>query len=502
MTTPYFESAEEAASGLRLALLLAASAETAVPRAAAKLSDLAVETMLGGRLYNRMRLPEPKGGQVLWICGPHGALEHLRWAVAVAEHAAGYGRSSYLLDASTQRPLESLAAGRGLDLPEAVQDRIESLGLGSAAGWTSDLAGVRIVLPTGEPPAGGIPPEPARWTLIVSRALPDAGSQPSAALCSGVDGIIFVAAIRDHSREELVQAVAMLRALDVPLLGFIALGPVSKPRLTPLERWDRIDPWALADSKKEAPTPAAPAPVSPLLPVSSPLPLSPPQPVSPPQPLLAPPPAEPVVARGIEPEMAPISLGTWGAPREPRRVGRWILPAAFLSLAIAGTVYLRWWAPRSAEEPPETAVLPARGIMADTTSGEISPALPDSTGSEGLLWDSIVGNLGGAAPESVSVNGLMESGWPDTFVVHVNSFNHETFAGREAARLRVLGLPARVVSIELPMRGRWYRVIVGAYPDSAAALNEAALLTERQLVSFAQILDRGGRGNPRKSAPQ
>jgi hypothetical protein len=540
MSAIYFEAADRAAETLGLPLLLAASAQTAVPRAAAKLSDRAVETITGGRLYSRLHLPEVLGGQVLWVCGPFGSQEYLPWAVAVAEHAAGSGRPSFLLDASRERPLESLTAGKGLDLPQAVQERIEAIGMGPAAGWASDLAGVRIVLPVRAPTAGPAPPDPGRWSLIVSRAVPEAGGSVPPSLASGIDGIVLVAAIRDHTEDELSEIVKMLRSVGAPLLGLVALGPVPRPQMTPLERWNRVDPWALGDPKEKQgsatrpgspgisatsetstasetpgasrPSGAAEASGAVEAPGAAEAPGGSGTPVAGDLPAARPP--DGTVAGAIEPESRPISLGNWGQPRRKSRTALiWIL----VLVVIAGVVGIGgvrgWWkrlmpaalrTERSQETAPESTQESGRiptPVAMDSTGG-IAPAGADTMGSIGAPPDSGMAATDFGSPDSVAATQGNAASWPDTFVVHVNSFNHRSFADREAERLRGLDLDVHVVEVELEKRGRWYRVVVGAFPDSGGASTEAALLRERHLVSFAQILGRGGRGNPGKSSPQ
>ncbi len=488
MTTPYFESPEEAAAALGIPLLIAASAESAVPRAASKLSDLAVETMLGGRLYNRLQIPDMRGGQVVWVCAPYGSQEYIAWAIAIAEHAAGFGRSAFLLDAGVERRLGSLIAGRGLELPDVVQDRIEVLGLGPAVGWASDLAGVRIVLPSGEAPAGSIPPNPVRWTLVVARSMPDPSGDVPSALASGIDGIVLVAAIRDHMRDELIGFGNALRSLNVPLLGLVALGPVPRPKQTPLERWNRVDVRIGAGPEEEgAASPQTPPVVEPSKGVEPP--------------------------KGVEPEAEPIALGLpWQGPRRSR-TWLWILLIVGLAGTMAGTGYLRgWWGgPATLPVEPTPSGLPIV-TPADSSAGMRTNMAPDTTAVLSAPADSGAGVPAGAdssagagaipTSDSTGVSSIVTSGWPDSFVVHVNSFNHITFAEREVERLRGHGLTGSVVAVELPNRGRWYRVVVGYFPDSAQAEAEATLLRARQLVSFAQVLGKAGRGNPKRATLQ
>jgi hypothetical protein len=76
----------------------------------------------------------------------------------------------------------------------------------------------------------------------------------------------------------------------------------------------------------------------------------------------------------------------------------------------------------------------------------------------------------------------------------VSSFRRESDAMQEVERLRGNGIEARIVPIILEGRGRWLRIVVGGYADSLAAVAEARRLRGAGLVSFSQVLGRGGRG--------
>jgi DedD protein len=55
------------------------------------------------------------------------------------------------------------------------------------------------------------------------------------------------------------------------------------------------------------------------------------------------------------------------------------------------------------------------------------------------------------------------------FAVQVGSYNEVGQANERAEKLRAAGYDPRVVSVELPKRGTWYRVMVGSFNDRAEA---------------------------------
>ena len=82
-------------------------------------------------------------------------------------------------------------------------------------------------------------------------------------------------------------------------------------------------------------------------------------------------------------------------------------------------------------------------------------------------------------------------------IIHVSSYQQQPQAAAEVQRLRGLGIDARSTSVVLPARGMWYRVVVGAFPDSMTAWREATRLREIGYIAFAQILRSEGRQGTR-----
>ncbi|HKQ53316.1 MAG TPA: SPOR domain-containing protein [Pyrinomonadaceae bacterium] len=70
------------------------------------------------------------------------------------------------------------------------------------------------------------------------------------------------------------------------------------------------------------------------------------------------------------------------------------------------------------------------------------------------------------APQPVETQPSTAAG---RFAVQVGSYNEVGQANERAEKLRAAGYDPRVVSVELPKRGTWYRVMVGSFSDRAEA---------------------------------
>ena len=60
------------------------------------------------------------------------------------------------------------------------------------------------------------------------------------------------------------------------------------------------------------------------------------------------------------------------------------------------------------------------------------------------------------------------------YSLHLGSFRSANAAEIQAAELRAKGLNARVITVSLPQKGVWYRVVFGAYATYAAARDAVA----------------------------
>lgn len=74
------------------------------------------------------------------------------------------------------------------------------------------------------------------------------------------------------------------------------------------------------------------------------------------------------------------------------------------------------------------------------------------------------------------------------YALHLMSFQDQARADRAAAKLAAKGVTARVAPVDLGEKGRWYRVLVGDYPDRARAeAGGAALKKAGNLDSYRVI---------------
>lgn len=516
MSSRYFESPEEASAALGLPLLIASSAGAAVPRTATRLSAMASPAVVGARLFHRARRPGAPNGQTLWITSPAGTLEYLGWAVAIAEHEAGAGRTAFLCDPDPGSPLAPLVAGNGLPVPKSVASLLEGIGIDQAAIWPTDMQGVRLVRAATAPrvPAG---PDPPRWTLVLGWAVPEE-DDGLARLARVVDLTVYAVSIRDHTIEELSAELHRMRALGLDPIGMVAMGPPLTREASPVERWESVRQAAFP---AEAPAePRSEAPVG--------------------APVVAP--AARVEAGTIpRPDATEVGFGTDAVPlvaawtvKRRRRPLVWILPLAVM-IAAAGVAFYRSGrtgrpttdgvrpAPRetlrATVPPPAPASIPAAppdtasiaGWMPDTSravtgdAGTGNAAMGDSTIGDSTVDLPIEPGVGAAVAASPASRGApppeaqvepRSGAWPDTFVVHISSWQHRSHAEHEIRRVRDLGYPTHIVRVEIPGKGRWYRVVLGSFPDSFSAMIVADALREDGSVDFAQVIGSGGRGAP------
>jgi hypothetical protein len=87
-------------------------------------------------------------------------------------------------------------------------------------------------------------------------------------------------------------------------------------------------------------------------------------------------------------------------------------------------------------------------------------------------------------------------GWRDTFVVHLSSFGRHKDAEAEVARLRSRGIDASYVTVQIPGKGRWYRVFTGRFPTFAEAESLAYHLRETRGFGLMHVVPQSGRGQP------
>ena len=74
-----------------------------------------------------------------------------------------------------------------------------------------------------------------------------------------------------------------------------------------------------------------------------------------------------------------------------------------------------------------------------------------------------------------------------TYAVHVSSVKSESGANQESAVLAAAGWPAFVRAVDLPDKGRWYRVYVGPYADREAARGAEAQVRASGQHEYTQV---------------
>ncbi|HYH84813.1 MAG TPA: SPOR domain-containing protein [Pyrinomonadaceae bacterium] len=101
-----------------------------------------------------------------------------------------------------------------------------------------------------------------------------------------------------------------------------------------------------------------------------------------------------------------------------------------------------------------------------------------------------------AVPEEPSVAGASNkqanasSDSEPKFTVQVSSHSDESGANEQVSRVRAAGFDAWTVAVELPGRGKWYRVQSGSFDDRAGASKEAALLRAKGVAPAGIVVPR------------
>lgn len=147
------------------------------------------------------------------------------------------------------------------------------------------------------------------------------------------------------------------------------------------------------------------------------------------------------------------------------------------------------------DERQVAEVMPvADGVGDNAVSSEaparVEPASPSST-SPAESNPAVVVNPEESAVSDVPVKGVNVVGDSELkFTVQIGSHSNESSANEQISLLRAAGFDARTVAVELPRRGKWFRVQTGNFDDRAGASKEAAQLRARGLSSAAIVVPR------------
>lgn len=195
---------------------------------------------------------------------------------------------------------------------------------------------------------------------------------------------------------------------------------------------------------------------------------------------LAPPSAAPDISRPV----APPPGGEAGSAAD---VGpATAVTAGMGALDSAGSGPAR--ADTAAPPPAGTAGAPDGGTAAAPSGDTAAAAAVDAIGSAGAGAPP-ARPAAPAAPPAEAALDLAPFRLPvgqDGWALHVYSLPDSAQAEREIRRLRELGLTAGWRAVELPGRGRWYRISLGSFPDRAAAARALPALLRRLDADWGQ----------------
>ena len=151
----------------------------------------------------------------------------------------------------------------------------------------------------------------------------------------------------------------------------------------------------------------------------------------------------------------------------PSAPGLRLIAAAFVLLIVIGGVFITpSGSPSVKTEEPAKTVLPARPESRQDAAGPTAPSTHET--SEPVLQSSpaVVDNQ--PAPVTSSAN---QSAGQDQaiFTIQIGSHKEMGEASDQAAKVKSAGFEPRVVSVEIPNRGTWYRVQVGEFSSREEA---------------------------------
>jgi len=387
----------------------------------------------------------------------------------IARLLADRGQAVELLDADETNPRLTHWVGRSeqegwIDMIRYGASRTTASDTLPSTGRRGAVIGVGSFMPTDATPEeiGDLVSRLRRQgddLIIVAPAAPVA-----APWCRAADIRLLAWDRLGREEEEILALVTTLRESGIVLEGLVGFGVEeweALQRLTPLEEL----------------TLAPPAPGGPILMTS-----------------------EPVVAE--EPVLAPVTVAT------PRRSSsgalRFAAVAAALAVLVAG--YLIIDANRAPTPPVRRVVAtpPAR----DTASADLANRLPDASATPSSAAGQPAGQaspskdlaaapvevaqveVAQAEPSAPKVETLPASAGFDLapyrapvgqagWALWLYSQPNQEAADRDVAGLRQQGFQAAARAIDLPEKGRWYRIYVGSFPSKEAARQATPALLAR-----------------------
>jgi cell division septation protein DedD len=142
------------------------------------------------------------------------------------------------------------------------------------------------------------------------------------------------------------------------------------------------------------------------------------------------------------------------------------------------------------ETPDAAAITPA--------DSPASGPEPSSDEEPGIPTDSVdpdpESNTGAISAEPVGAQTPVDA--ESAYVVHLGSFRLRREADGEVARLQGLGYDARALHVNVPGKGPWYRVVIGAFATFAEARQSALVLGDATGRTRPNVVGAGGYGAP------
>lgn len=542
LTGDYFADEADLEGSLDLPVLGRLKSEPRFYQRQDGLMGLAPDPRLSERLYRFIRAES----RAIWVVGlglGHGG-EELPVAVGIAERAAAADVVPILFAGpEKERPSGMSEAGLRPVVSGRFGTALETLFPDGCGAQTSGIQGVLRIWPCSDREAATVEPAglvvASHWSTEALRPPPD-----------GVGGVVLVVPYRDEPARAIIEQVNELRSSYYPLLGIVAASApgVDISRVT--HEVGGLDAAVAADqggamdtgaNAKDEAAGAGAARVDPKASSAEGMPVEQRDAAS----------AGDSQARQAQtPDESheqvsadrpwSHSFGPDGTAGTAKRLGgsRFRLPwwgyaVLLIVVATAGFVAIRMRAVQGTRESAGTA-LDQSILRAEAASdSRVTGGRPDRAPMEGTVTDEeprgpvageataaggtaavpaipaesdieVAESAAPAAPAGPQPAGTgsafeipgMGAAQGPPFALLCGSFREADRAASEATRLRSLGMEARVLTLHIPGKGIWNRVVVGSWTQREQAREQARRAVREDWVRSAMIVPADGYGPP------
>jgi len=142
--------------------------------------------------------------------------------------------------------------------------------------------------------------------------------------------------------------------------------------------------------------------------------------------------------------------------------------------------------PAAAPSPPSGATAAQKGAAPPASATERAPAGSKDTAAEKKTAKAtappapVPGVATGSATPGKSAEPAKETGkGKESFSLQVASYKEKAKAEETAKKLGSLGFKPRVLAVDLPAKGRWYRIVVGGFESREAAQKAADRIAKK-----------------------